>query len=295
MSIEQQAPGGGPATPQDAIGAATADVNLEAQRKITEQGQELAALRAELAKARGTSLEDQGIDEGANVDGDNNASDQRDVPGPDAASDTGEDQVGDPDGGEGEGEEEQSSNESEGTGEAVQTAQQAVERAGLDWETIQTEFTENAGLKQESYEALAKAGYGEQIVNAFLAGQAAIAEREMGASFDAAGGEEAYGKMIQWAGQNLPADEITAFNEALDKGADARLGAIKGLAARYQIATGNQPKPRRVGGKQPAAGATTKPFASMDDMAAAMRDPKYHTDANYRANVARRAAASTFN
>lgn len=59
--------------------------------------------------------------------------------------------------------------------------------------------------------------------------------------YNSVGGEAEYTKMIQWATDNLPESDITAFNASVDtQNPDLVRFAVQGLNARYRSEVGVQ-------------------------------------------------------
>jgi len=101
---------------------------------------------------------------------------------------------------------------------------------------------------------------------------------------NAVGGEEKYNEMLGWAGQNLTAQEIEAYDSIMDKGDPAATyWAVQALAYRYQDANGVEGN--LVQGKSPGTGGT---FRSQAEVVQAMSDPRYDNDPAYRQDVMRK-------
>lgn len=168
-------------------------------------------------------------------------------------------------------------------------ATKAVQNAGLDFAKLSEEFASNGDLKPESYAALEKAGIPKPMVDAYVAGQKALAVQYDAAAFSEAGGEEAYGQMVGWAKTGLGAAEIAAFDAAVSSGDMGRMKfAVAGLKARFEAANGRQ-------GTQ-VQGTTNAPgiggYESIEQMKADMRDPRYAKDPAFRKQVETKLAAS---
>ena len=97
-----------------------------------------------------------------------------------------------------------------------------------------------------------------------------------------AGGEQEYTNMVQWAGSNLSADAIKAFDDVVASGSiDTIKLAVSGLKAQYQNAVGYEGK--MVQGK--AAPNRGDVFRSQAELVAAMSDRRYDNDPAYRQDV----------
>ena len=165
------------------------------------------------------------------------------------------------------------------------------ETVGEGQETIQNasvEYFEKGELSEDTYEALAKAGLSRELVDSYVAGQSALMQNEQDAIRNVAGND--YDKMSQWAGKNLSDDEMKAYNDAVTSGTiDQAKFAVSGLYARYKAENGNQPT-LTMGN---TAGSGSMPFSDMQDVRRAMSDPRYKAgDKAYHAEVDRRLAVS---
>jgi hypothetical protein len=178
--------------------------------------------------------------------------------------------------------EEKAENETEQTEENTSEAYQAVAEASK-------EFFENDGqLSEETYNALEKAGLPRDLVDSYAAGQQALLQSEEAQIQSVANGQ--YDAMAEWANENLPQEEIDAFDEAVTGGTvqQAKL-AVQGLYARYQNATGSNPKLTQGS----VSGVSTMPFKSMQELARAQSDPRYRSgDKAYHEEIDRRLAVS---
>jgi len=97
-----------------------------------------------------------------------------------------------------------------------------------------------------------------------------------------AGGEQEYTNMIQWAGQNLDAQSIKAFDDIIASGSIETIKfAVSGLKSQYQNAVGFEGK--MVQGK--AAPNRGNIFRSQAELVAAMNDKRYDRDPAYRQDV----------
>ena len=97
-----------------------------------------------------------------------------------------------------------------------------------------------------------------------------------------AGGEQEYTNMVQWAGQNLDAQAIKAFDDIVASGSIETIKfAVSGLKSQYLNAVGYEGK--MVQGK--AAKETGDVFRSQAELVAAMSDRRYDSDPAYRQDV----------
>lgn len=172
-------------------------------------------------------------------------------------------------------------------------AEDKAKAAGVDMSTLTDEFQKAGKLSDETYAALAAKGFDKAAVDTYIAGAQARADAYDQVAFKAAGGsKEELSKITLWAQANMKPDEIAAYNKAVTSGDADFMGlAVGNLKARYDAANGSDPAKLEVpnGGSAGAGG-----FASVGEMKAAMRDPRYRTDAAYRAGVEAKVKAATF-
>ena len=176
--------------------------------------------------------------------------------------------------------------------EAEDKEEQTEENVSEAYQTIaeaSKEFFENDGtLSEETYNALEKAGLPRDLVDSYAAGQQALLQSEEAQIQSVANGQ--YDAMAEWANENLPQEEIDAFDEAVTGGTvqQAKL-AVQGLYARYQNATGSTPKLTQGS----VSGVSTMPFKSMQELARAQSDPRYRSgDKAYHEEIDRRLSVS---
>ena len=143
-----------------------------------------------------------------------------------------------------------------------------------------TEYQESGELTDDTIGKLEAAGIPRAQIDIYMQGLRAQEKSIFDTAYGAAGSEEGYKAMAAWMTANLPEDEIVAFNEAL--AGPGMVPAIKGMHARYQAESGDEP-PLVNGDESSAAGEA---FASKDEMIEAMNDPRYAKDEAYRNEVA---------
>ena len=168
----------------------------------------------------------------------------------------------------------------------------ALKDNGLDFTKFEREYIANGDLSESSYKELEKAGIAKKHVEAYLRGNEALMQQTITEITDMAGGMEGYRSVIQWAADNLPEEEIAAYNEAMNSGNKPLIKmAVSGLVSRYRASEGSEPE--LVKGRAPAARSGAS-FASKEEMIAAMSDPRYGKDNAYTREVERKTGASTF-
>ena len=168
---------------------------------------------------------------------------------------------------------------------------QVMDKAGLDFNVFQQEYEENGELSQEAYDALSKAGFPKTLVDTWIQGQEALQGDLNNEVYQSVGGEDSYLSMLEWAKDNLPENDISAFNASVETG-DRNLVkfAVQGLYARYRTEVGgNEPQLTQGSASESSGGS----FQSAAELTAAMRDPRYAKDPSYRKSVANKLARSS--
>ncbi len=179
----------------------------------------------------------------------------------------------------------------EETGEEV--ASEEVADENIDSSDVVTkatlEFDEKGELSDDTFAALEKAGLPKDYVEAYIAGQQALVERNAVDLYNSIGGEEEYDGMIQWAGETLTEGEVDTFNELVINGTpEQQKLAIKGLHAQYRGSTGSGPALKQ----GTTSGNSVKPFSSTKELQRAMSDRRYSEVPSYRQEVEKRLSVS---
>jgi hypothetical protein len=166
-------------------------------------------------------------------------------------------------------------------------AEEIAKDAGLDINQMQQWYSQNGQLSEEHYQALEKSGIPKEIVDQYIAGQEAQAEKYRDSIISKVGGQDNFSAMAEWAKVNMNEAEIAAYNKATSSADMAVVeNAVLGLAYRYQSAVGKDPK--LLGGQ--VAGSSG--FQSVAQLTEAMKDPRYEKDPAYRKDVQNRLANS---
>lgn len=175
--------------------------------------------------------------------------------------------------GEGEETEEEEGEEVEEVEEDA--SNDTIAAASLEWH-------ETGELSDDTYDSLQNAGISREMVDSYIAGQTAMADSETNAVKNEVGGADSYAAMLEWAGENLEADEIEAYNSMVESGniSQAKVAA-KGLYAQYVSAGGKPPKLSQ----GDTSGSALKPFSSTVQITQAMSDPRYKSDPAFRQSV----------
>ena len=178
---------------------------------------------------------------------------------------------------------------SKDTNSDLDIAEKAVETAGLNMDTLASEYAEKGELDEKSYEALEKAGIPKDYVNQFIEGQKAIADQQATSIKNMVGGADAYTEMSNWAAENMSEEEKSAYNTAVNsKDLETAKLAVVGLKAKFERANGNEPN--LLEGKGTVSGE--KGYASWAEVTRAMGDERYSKDPAYQALVKEKLANS---
>ena len=154
------------------------------------------------------------------------------------------------------------------------------------------EYYANDGTLSEETIAKFSEMSSQDLVNAYLEIQAnnpqaptqaaEMTEAQINSVQNAAGGEANYNRVVEWAADNLPENQIDAFDSVVDSGNPAAINiAFQGLQAQYNDANGYEG--RMLQGKAPSNSRDV--FRSQAELVAAMSDPRYESDEAYRADV----------
>ena len=171
-----------------------------------------------------------------------------------------------------------------------------LEEVGIDPQEISNRFTETGEINDDDYAKLGEAGFSKQVIDTYLDGLRNggatgedIASAQIQGIKDSIGGDDNYGKMVAWAIDNLPAEEVKEFNTLTETAnATAIKFAVQGLYSQYNNAMGVEPN--LVSGKASSSGPT--PYRSTAEVVTAMSDPRYGKDVTYTEDVQRRLGGS---
>ena len=169
------------------------------------------------------------------------------------------------------------------------------QNAGIDPWAMNDHFYENDGtLTDEMYDQLNEAGFSDATIDAYLGGlrsqlgydeaESTLSDREISNIKNIAGGDEGYAQVVQWASENLPEEDIAAFDEVINTANEAAVRfAVKALVSQYEDAVGRTPE--LVTGKQSSTGQA---YRSVAEVVRDMNDPRYDNDDAYRMDVMRK-------
>ena len=164
-----------------------------------------------------------------------------------------------------------------------------LDDAGIDFQDMNVRWQQSGTLEAGDYDQLAEAGFNKDMVDAYLSGlqykaaqDTALSVKEVTSIKESLGGETEYNKMIQWAGANLPPEEVEGFNQIINtQPMSAVKMAVAGLHARYTAVEGREPK--LIGGR--ASKGSSDKFESTAQLVEAMSDPRYSKDPAYQRKI----------
>ena len=161
-----------------------------------------------------------------------------------------------------------------------------------DVTALAEEYERDGALSEESYKELADNGFPKEVVDAYIRGvkastqeQTELAQKEVDAILQEAGGLERYEKVMAWASDKLSPEEQEAYNKAVTSSDPtvARL-VVQGLMSRYEKEYGSNPS--LLSGDGGMAGTPiTNAFSNRSDMVQAMSDPRYGKDPDYTREI----------
>ena len=189
--------------------------------------------------------------------------------------------------------------EGEGDYEEVPDASPAVSLI----EEASAEYYENDGeLTPETIEKFSSMS-SQDLVNAYIEIQknnpqaqqtqaVELSDSSINEIQNAAGGSNAYDQLTSWAADNLPSQEIDAFDNLIDSGnvAAIKMG-LTALQSKYNDANGYEG--RMLQGKSPNSSGQV--YRSQAELVQAMGDPRYENDPAYRQDVIERLNNSDLN
>lgn len=161
----------------------------------------------------------------------------------------------------------------------------------VDFQAIQQAIIRGEEIDEGQKAALEKSGIPEEFFQQWAEGQRALVRQQTNEVYQLAGGEEPYKAMMQWAVQNLGKEEQVAYNKLMETNDIHQIKTVvQGLQARYAAAKGHEPT---LFNGRPAP-ASSYGFQSQGEMVAAVKDPRYWTDSQYRAEAELRMINSKF-
>jgi hypothetical protein len=154
------------------------------------------------------------------------------------------------------------------------------------------EFAESGELSPETMEKFGSLS-SKELVEAYMQHRANNPQEEAAPVADLsdsqvnyiknqAGGEESYNTLVSWAGENLPEQYVSAFDNIVESGnVEAITIAVAGLKSQYEQVNGYEGT--MLSGK--GAPQQVDAFRSQAEVVQAMADPRYDNDPAYRNDV----------
>jgi hypothetical protein len=133
-----------------------------------------------------------------------------------------------------------------------------------------------------------KMGAPDTIIDQLIKSRRALAKQSWEDAAAVVGGNDNLKRMFKWAQENLTAEEVAATNRALQTNAYKNI--LLGLKARYES---EQPQVKQTQEPQALSNRvnpsqvpqSVQVFKNLAEQQAALRDPRYRVDANYRKAV----------
>ena len=182
--------------------------------------------------------------------------------------------------------------EDEPKAEQEETTEEEVEYTEIEQAVIKAgdEFDTNGKLSDETVEALSQLD-SKELIDTYQRLQSQyeddsptyepLTAENVDAIQNAVGGEEAYTQMIGWAKENFTAEEIAAYDTALEQGDLKTINfGLQAMYYRYQDAVGYDGE--MIQGKPAQA---VDGFRSQQEVVRAMSDDRYENDPAYRQDV----------
>ena len=168
--------------------------------------------------------------------------------------------------------------------EEADVQEESEETPEVDWlAEAYNAINESGELSEELTQQISEMN-GMDVFNAMQQAPAPsrdLTDGEMSAVYQAVGGQDSYGALIDWAGENFSEAEIDAYDAVIESGNMAQINlALQALYYRYTDAMGQDGE--LLQGK-PAASQST--FRSQQELIQAMNDPRYDNDPAYRQDV----------
>jgi hypothetical protein len=176
---------------------------------------------------------------------------------------------------------------------AISSIKEDLKGKGVDFNSAVKEYETKGSLSEETIEALNKAGYPPEVIEAFIEGRVAMEERFTKAIYESVGGEKEYRSIVNWASKNLTKKSIDAFNRAIDNNnINAITLMLEGMKAKMVAKMGTAKK--SIHGGASAPNGSPKGYNSKADVIKAMSDPRYGRDAGYTRMVEQQMWATNF-
>lgn len=163
---------------------------------------------------------------------------------------------------------------------------------------IETEYESENGLSESSYKALEAAGYSRNFVDSYIQGQESIANQFVSQIVEYAGGKDRFDKIMKHMEASSP-ESVESLHEAMERQDLKAIRTIINLGIQSHTKKFGKAPARNVAKAAPAVPAkrsapSVQGYETRQEMVADMSKAEYRLDANFRAKVEARVAASTF-
>ena len=171
----------------------------------------------------------------------------------------------------------------------TQEAPQASGNATVITDASKEYWDNNGKLSPETLQKFTEMS-STDLVNAYIEAYgdsppeqtADLSDSEVNQIQNSVGGEAEYGKLVNWASENLDERSIKAFDNIIDGGNMMAIQlALNGLKSQYDSVNGSDG--RMLQGKAPKSGGDV--FRSQAELVAAMNDRRYDSAPAYRQDV----------
>lgn len=170
----------------------------------------------------------------------------------------------------------------EGSEETLDADTQAAKDAGVDVDAVAKEYTENGELSEETYKSLEAKGFDKATVDQYFEGRNAVATLQQNEIVETVGGSEKFTELQTWAAENLSADDLAVYNEAVVTSKAAAIFAVQAIQNKFIQANGNPPS--LISGDT-VTNNSGDVFRSHHEKQTAIEDPRYRTDPDYQKDV----------
>jgi len=171
-------------------------------------------------------------------------------------------------------------------------SKELVGEDGIDWSAIDAELMDTTELSEATKASLKEAGIPDSFIEAKVRDHKNRMKDDAAQAAVVVGGEEQLKELLEWAKSNLLPDDTKVVADQL-RGPGWKL-ALMGLQTLRAQDTSNpsvgEPKTEIEGTVQPSGNAAPRvpTFTSNEEMTAAIRDPRYKVDKEYREEVYRK-------
>ncbi len=160
---------------------------------------------------------------------------------------------------------------------------------GIDWSAIDAELMDTTELSESTKASLKQAGIPDSFIEAKVRDHKNRMKDDAEQAAVVVGGETQLKELLEWAKTNLLPDDAKVVADQL-RGPGWKLALMGLQTLRSQDASrpgAGEPKTQIEGGIQPSGNEAPRvpTFTTNDEMTAAIRDPRYRTDREYREEV----------